>query len=299
MPVNDIICQGESMKKLFCLMFIIGLMGAMIFTGSGPATAASKIQQTGFPTPTPGPDGRILYTVQDGDTLWRIAAVAGISLDELRQLNNLSVDDVIRPGQVLLLGLAGPAAVTREPGATGINVLQLTPTPTQIMDASRICVLLYLDYNGDKIRQETEMGILGGEVSVTERTGVYSKKQGSKEGDPDDPDPLLNARTCFEDIPPGTYTVTMAIPEGWNETTVLNKTIELVPGDTSYLNFGAQLSSAASSQQSEKQATERSPLLGILGIGLLLLGVGLGVYYFFIGGRKDSSPGPGPSPGFD
>ena len=285
------------MKKIFCLLFIIGLMGAMIFTGSGPANAAPKLQQTDFPTPTPGADGRILYTVQDGDTLWRIAAVAGMSLDELRQLNNLSVDDVIRPGQVLLLGLAGPVVVTLDPEATGIDVLQLTPTPTQILDASRICVLLYLDYNGDALRQETEMGILGGEVSVTERTGVFSEKKGSRAGDPDDPDPLLNARTCFENIPPGTYTVTMAIPEGWNETTVLNKTIDLVPGDTSYLNFGAQLSTAASSQQSESQATDRSPLLGILGIGLLLGGVGLGIYYFFIGGRKGSTPGP--SPGFD
>ena len=290
------------MKKIFCLLFIIGLMGAMIFTGSGPANAAPKLQQTDFPTPTPGADGRILYIVQDDDIygLYGIANKFGLDHDqylEILRLNNFDNDPVIRPGQVIILGLAGPVLVTLEPGATLESVLQLTPTPTQILDASRICVLLYLDYNGDALRQETEMGILGGEVSVTERTGVFSEKKGSRAGDPDDPDPLLNARTCFENIPPGTYTVTMAIPEGWNETTVLNKTIDLVPGDTSYLNFGAQLSTAASSQQSESQATDRSPLLGILGIGLLLGGVGLGIYYFFIGGRKGSTPGP--SPGFD
>ena len=63
--------------------------------------AAPNPQLTNFPTPTPGSDGRIIYIVQEGDTLWRIAAVAGINVADLRDLNNLSADDIVYPNQQL------------------------------------------------------------------------------------------------------------------------------------------------------------------------------------------------------
>jgi hypothetical protein len=269
------------MKKSLYLVFGIGLLTMMTFAWRVPVNAAIQPQYTPFPTPTPGPDGRILYTVQDGDTLYRIAAVAGISLNELRQLNNRGADDdVVIPGQVLLLGLAGPGLPTAQPGETPQDVTSLTPTPTMIMDSGEVCVLLYADINGDAFRQETEMGILGGEVSVTAQFGGYSDKQPSKAGDPEE-----DALTCFENVPPGSYIVTMAIPEGWNETTVLTKTIELAPGDTSYLNFGAQLSGLSGPQETGDGGgggeSGRSPLLGLLGFLLLLGGAGLGVYSMY------------------
>ena len=264
------------MKKTRYLLIGIGLMGVIFFTKLMPVNAAPQFQPTPFPTPTPGADGRILYTVQFGDTLWRIAAVAGVPLEELRQLNNLTAEDVLLEGQVILLGLGGPSeAPPVVPGETQPVDPAVTPGPTQIMDAGEVCVLLYADINGDALRQETEMGILGGEVSVTERLGTYSDKKPTKAGDPE-----LDALTCFEGAPPGNYNVTMAIPEGWNETTVLTKTIELAPGDTSFLNFGAQLSGVGAAPETGGGGDEsgRSPLLGILGILVLLGGAGLGVY---------------------
>jgi hypothetical protein len=277
------------MKKIHYLMFGVGLLGVMLFTWLMPANAAPQFQPTPFPTPTPGADGRILYTVQAGDTLWRIAAVAGIPLEELRQLNNMSADDVLIQGQVLLLGLGGPGAPPPgEPGATQPVEETVTPGPTQIMDAGEVCVLLFADINGDALRQDIEMGILGGEVSVTERLGTYSDKKPTKAGDPE-----VDALTCFENAPPGNYNVTMAIPEGWNETTVLTKTIELAPGDISYLNFGAQLSGLGAAQDSDDGGGEdgRSPLLGILGILILLGGAGLGVYSIFMNRQRRTGEG--------
>ena len=91
------------------------LLVLMLFGAQQTGYAAPSLQMTDFPTPTPGTDGRILYTVQAYDTLWRIAAVSGISLDELRQLNNLSADDLIAPGDVLLLGLSGDAVTPEAP----------------------------------------------------------------------------------------------------------------------------------------------------------------------------------------
>jgi hypothetical protein len=271
------------MKKISYLMFGAGLLGVMMFTWLAPASAAPQFQPTPFPTPTPGADGRILYTVQYGDTLWRIAAVSGVPLEELRQLNNMGPDEVLIEGQVILLGLGGPAEAPPEaPGATQPAEAAAIPGPTLIMDAGEICVLLFADMNGDALRQEAEMGILGGEVSVTERLGTYSDKKPTRAGDP-----AADALTCFENAPSGTYNVTMAIPEGWNETTVLTKTIELAPGDISYLNFGAQLSGVSAAQETGgNEDGGRSPLLGILGIFLLLGGAGLGIYALYINQQK-------------
>jgi hypothetical protein len=277
------------MKKVLTLVFGMGLLAVITFVWQVPVNAAALLQPTPFPTPTPGPDGRILYTAKEGDTWWRLSAVSGVPLSELLRLNNASADDVLPAGQVILLGLGGPGLPTAEAGATPPDVTSLTPTPTMIMDSGEVCVLLYADINGDAYRQETEMGILGGEVSVTAQFGGYSDKKPTKAGDPEE-----DALTCFESVPPGSYIVTMAIPEGWNETTVLTKTIELTPGDTSYLNFGAQLSGLGNPQEtggSGGDESGRSPLLGLLGILLLLGGAGLGVYSMYSNQQRRSGGG--------
>jgi membrane-bound lytic murein transglycosylase D len=46
-----------------------------------------------------GTEGR--YTVKKGDTLWDIARAHAVSPEDLRRVNNLSRDAVIRPGQEL------------------------------------------------------------------------------------------------------------------------------------------------------------------------------------------------------
>src|SRR4030065_1292138 len=71
--------------------------------------AAPQAQLTVFPTPTPGPDGKIIYIVQPMDTLWRISAITGVKIETIRELNNLGVNDTIMPGDRLLLGYAGPS----------------------------------------------------------------------------------------------------------------------------------------------------------------------------------------------
>jgi len=264
------------------ILFGLGLAGLMM-----PVQAAPAYQLTDFPTPTPGPDGRILYVVQADDTLWRISAVTGISLDELRQLNNLDVDAVIRPGQTLLLGLASPFQATPEPGATQVvpQQPQVTPSPTPLLDTSAICALLYLDVNGNAIREETEIALADGEVSVTERLGAYSDKRTTS---------FQDEPVCFEQIPPGEYIITMALPGGMNRTTNLSVTVVLAPGDTTYLNFGAQPAGAfptvvGPGSEAASGNSGSVPLIAIAGIFLLLGGVGLGLWAAFSNRRRFSS----------
>ncbi|MEJ2757597.1 MAG: LysM domain-containing protein, partial [Anaerolineales bacterium] len=157
----------EKTKTLFVLLAGVTLASMLLVGMLAPVQAAPALQLTEFPTPTPGPDGRIIYTAQDGDSQWRIAAVAGISLDELRRLNNLDADSIIRPGQVLLLGVLEVVQPTLAPGETPEAGTFPTPTPTGIADASAICALLYLDVNGNSARDENEIARADGEVSVT------------------------------------------------------------------------------------------------------------------------------------
>jgi hypothetical protein len=273
-----------NMKKLVPVVMGVILTTVVLGGMMAPAQAAPAYQLTEFPTPTAGQDGRILYTVQDGDTLWRISAVSGVSLDELRQLNNFSADAVIRPGQVLLLGLVEAPRETSDPVFPGDQEQpQATPSPTGLMDASSICALLYLDVNGNGIREETEIPLADGEVSVTERLGAFSEKNTTT---------FQDEPVCFENIPPGEYIITMALPGGMNRTTNLSVTVQLVPGDISYLNFGAQpagpFPTISGGEVEDNTGSGSGSLVAILGITLLVAGVGVGVWAAFGSRRRFS-----------
>jgi hypothetical protein len=234
--------------------------------------ASPNLQATPFPTATPLQDGRILYVVQTGDSQWLIAAKFDLDIDQLRLLNNWGPDEALIEGQVILLGLAQQeeASATPEPNAAQTPV----GTPEDEGTAT-ICVLLYDDVNGDALRQESEFGISGGAVSISERTGLASNSAATTEEIDADDDPVLS---CFEELPPGEYTVSVAAPEGLNPTTEHSVTLELSAGDVVTLNFGAQISSSALSAELSPEEGGRSPLMGLLGIVLLLSGLGLGVY---------------------
>ena len=62
------------------------------FADSESDESAPLLQPTPFQTPTPNAQGAILYVVLDGDSLWRIAAIAEISVEELMALNASGVD---------------------------------------------------------------------------------------------------------------------------------------------------------------------------------------------------------------
>lgn len=235
-----------------------------------PVQASNFALQT-EPTPTPGADGRILYTVLTGDTQIGISARFGIDLNALRQLNNWSADTTLIEGTVILLGTAGQEP-TATPGPTSEVVATVTE---QAPGTGMICVLLFEDVNGDALRQETEFGISGGAASVSERTGLASRTDTTRAEVGTEGDPIA---TCFEELPLGEYTVSVAAPQGYNPTTALSATIQLNPGDATTLNFGAQAGSSSGFGALTPEEGGRSPLMGLLGIVLLLSGAGLGFY---------------------
>jgi hypothetical protein len=88
------------------------------------------------------------------------------------------------------------------------------------------------------------------------------------------------ATVCFKDLPEGDYNISVAPPQGYNPTTAMNYPLHLQAGDISYVDFGAQLSSAAVTPPPSQGG--RSPLLGILGGVLVLAGIGLAIYFKFL-----------------
>jgi hypothetical protein len=246
---------------------LIGL-GLVLATLAVPVWAAPQAQFTPFPTPTPGTDGRVVYIVQANDSWWRIAAIYNLDLDDLLEIHDATRETVLTEGEEVLLGFAGPAEVTPTVGPSPTPAA-VVPSPTPRPGAGTLCVLIYNDVNGDSLRQEAESSIPGGAISVSNRVGDFSQTEDSPAG----LDPV-----CFADLTEGEYNVSVAVPEGYNATTVLNYALLVEPGAETYLDFGAQLSSEALAEAPTPEGSGASPMLGILGVALLLGGVGVAVY---------------------
>jgi hypothetical protein len=249
------------MKKILQasgLLFILLMAGLVLF----PSAAHSINAQAVISTPTPGADGRIIYIVKENDTCISIALTMGISEQQLREYNNLEGDDCqfLFVGQELLVG------IKEADTPTPTSQVPVEPTPTPFKGNGTICIYLFNDENGNALSEETELPLAGGAVSVTNRLGTVNQTGTTA----DTGDPL-----CFADIPEGEYNISVAIPEGYNPTTVMNYALTLGAGEVSTINFGAQ---PGSGLRQTFQQDRPSPLFLVLGIFFIAVGVGLWFY---------------------
>lgn len=68
------------------------------------ATPTAKPTATPFASPTAQPDGKIIYTVQEGESLLYIATLLGVPLSDIVAYNNLGNNTVLQVGQMLIVG---------------------------------------------------------------------------------------------------------------------------------------------------------------------------------------------------
>jgi hypothetical protein len=251
------------------VLLLTGLLACGGVLLSVSLAQAAPAAQVPIYTPTPLPDGRIIYIVRANDTLLSISLISGVPVEELRELNNLAGDTIFE-GQELLLGLAGPPEITPTLGPAPTDT-PVQPTPTPRPGVGSLCILVFNDMNGDSIRQEEEASIPDGAVSVSNRSGSVSEAYSTGTGLEHD---------CFEDLPEGEYTISVAVPEGYNATTESSQILTLKSGNQIYVNFGAQADSEtqAADQVIPEEPGRRSPLLGIIGGIFLLIGLGVAIF---------------------
>ena len=171
------------MKTKVFFLFSLPILFALLMGLSFSAQAAGSPQGIGqYFTPTAGPDGRIIYTVQEGDNCVRITLLNNIDENQLRAMNpDLDENCTIFVGQQLMIGIGGPAAQpTVTPGGPTPIPTVGEPTATPFGGTTEICVLLFDDVNGNAIREELELGLAGGAISVTNALGGYSQTRDSK-----------------------------------------------------------------------------------------------------------------------
>ena len=117
----------------------------------------------------------------------------------------------------------------------------------------------------------SEGAIAGAAISLTSDDGTYSQTQTSVIN----PDATAYQGMCFANVPPGKYSVSVAAPDGYNPTMNLTSSVDVNPGDSISVNFGAQPKAIAAATTDPKGP---SPLLGVIGAALLLGGIGIGAY---------------------
>lgn len=261
--------KGETMNRTQKIILSILLVSGFTVMLAAPLLATPVNAQIFFATPTAMENGNIYYTVRENETCESISYLTGVNLDTLRTLNSLDIDQCrfLQVGQLLLLGTVPTQVVTAGPSPTPTSNL---PTPQPIKGFGTICVYLYDDINGNAMAEASEItdtGLAGGEISITDKAGVYSKIGTTIN---------TGEAVCFEEAPEDEYTISIAIPDGYNPTSSQNYTINLKAGDTSTVNFCAQASSTKPLGGAE--SSNSSVFLAIVGGFIILAGIGLGFY---------------------
>jgi len=262
-------------KKIILIVMMVLMLGALV-VWAAPVQADSKLPQAYYQTPTPDGTGKIIYKVKKNDTCLSVSLLTGVDLNTLRQLNKLDEACSLTEGQDLLLGVfqRPTTAPTITPTAGPAQ-----PTPTAFNGNGQICIYLFFDTNGKAMPEDTEPPIENGAFSIQNKDNSVNE----------------NGRTgltpACKTVPEGDYNISVAPPEGFNPTTNMNYAIKVAAGDNHIIPFGAQPSTSAvgstpgvSGPTTPTTPTQNSNGLWLLlaGLALILVGIGMGVYFVFI-----------------
>lgn len=232
--------------------------------GGGSGGAAGPPAALG-PTPTPNAEGLILVVVQSGDSLWSVAARAGLTLDELLDLNPpLTNTSFVQPGQTLIIGRGTPGgdaaaptgqggggseeddaaatsaaeeeepAETPEPTPTPLPTPEPTPAPPQ---GGTICLKAFNDANQNGLHDAGEplQPAVAFTVTNAETQTVTSNY-------------ITDATTdvyCLEGLTAGSYLITRSKGENERMTTPDNWAVSIADGTTTSLSFGSFVDTSA------------------------------------------------------
>jgi LysM repeat protein len=269
-----------------------------------PPAQQQQQQQSGgvpagsIPRSTPNADGSVVHIVASGETLIGIAVTYEVSLEQIRQLNNLS-SDVIYVGQRLVISQNGAAPAEPEEEATeeptveepaeggaseegGDEVAEAPPEeegaepalPENSSDSTgTICVKSYEDADNSGFREPEEAALAGFTFAVSDGSETVSTHVTDETGS-----------YCFTGLAAGTYIVSW-VAENYVATTDQTWAVSVAPGAAVQREFGAQPSEGAETTDEEGGSGGKLPPMVtalIAGLGAILLLGGLSVVGYFV-----------------
>jgi len=200
-----------------------------------PATVGPP--PTPLATSTPHPDGSVIHTVQPNDTLFGIALMYGVELDQIRQLNASALGDnnIIHIGQDLVISLPSAA-----PTLTPLPPPE-QPTPTESASSNpgdsapgetggaSICALAFHDRDSNSFRDATTEELLpNATFTLASASGVIA--QYLSDG--------INEPHCFTELATGAYRVIQAPPPGYAPSGSAERDIAVGEGTRLDISFG-------------------------------------------------------------
>jgi LysM repeat protein len=228
--------------------------------GEDPAPVAAAPQQyVPGPTPTPDADGIIYVEVQAGDSMWAVAARAGLTIDELVELNDMSSSDVLRPGDRLIIGRGDPPSAEPEASETEAAAAEspvedveatpeteATPEPTaeavaeisQEAEATSevaVCLKAYDDMDGNGVQDAGDTLNPAVAFTISDGQSVVSNYVTDGESEP----------FCVTLPGPGSYRVTRSVKPNEVLTTPGDRAVSLSEGSTLNLEFGSYMDDQA------------------------------------------------------
>jgi hypothetical protein len=260
-------------KKLFLIAMMVLMLGALV-VWAAPVQADSKLPQAYYQTPTPDSTGKIIYKVKKNDTCLSVSLLTGVDINTLRQLNKLDEACSLTEGQDLLLGVF--QRPTTEPTAIPTPG-PAQPTPTAFNGNGQICIYLFFDTNGNAMPEDAEPPIENGAFSIQNKDNTINESG------------RTGITPACKTVPEGDYNISVAPPEGFNPTTNMNYAIKVLAGDNHIIPFGAQPNTSAvgptpgpGGAQAPTLQNSNGIWLLLAGLLLILVGIGLGVYFVFI-----------------
>lgn len=276
--------------------------------GSGGGTTGGGGQQSGcnlpmgsIPRATPQPDGSIIHTVSACETLSGLEFTYGVSIDQIRQLNNLQ-SNIIYPGQQLIIQgpqqaapptdtpvppTPTPSEVAEQPessteggGGTGGEA----PVPDEALAKGTICVLSWEDINENRLREPQEPMLAGVTFMLTDSANSDNTETYTTDG--------VEDWHCFSELSPSNYTVTWTA-EDFAPTTDQTWIADLTAGETLNREFGAVQGEGGAAETNNTEDKGGLPPLvtaGIAALGVIFLLTGIGAAgYFFLARRAQIS----------
>ena len=203
-----------------------------------PNTTAEPTIPFALPTwvsPTPDATGAIIVIVQPGESMWVIAARAGISLPELLSLNNLTEQSIINPGDPLIIGYITPEAIVIPEVITPTMTLSPpTPRPTEPPRQAAVCLTAFDDQNRNGVHDTGEALRAGVAFTIYNIEAVVANYITDGHSEP----------RCLGGLEPGEYRVTRSISPGEILTTGGDWSLSLTAGSELYQVFGSVIEEA-------------------------------------------------------